>query len=256
MIKTIWLKEMREELFTWKGMAWLLVASLLFSLVSYLLLTNKELSLLDQTEMLWLLGKVIIGVGLLIVAIDASSILTNEFEKETAESLFLAPVGLHQIIWGKLFAVLTVWLLVLLISIPYILVTAAGTHLVLAFVRYTFLLGTLGVLGFSLLILALSLFFRSSKNTLTTSLLVLLTLAVPALFSSTLKTNAVADILSRINPLDSIFASLDNVLVDYQLSLLQNWQFIVPLIVFCLLTFFLLEISKKQFQKTGIVKEE
>ena len=86
MIKEIWLKEIKGELYTWKSTVWLLIASLLFSFTSYLLLTNKELSLLDQTELLWLLGKIIIGVGFLIVAVDASSLITSEFEKETAES--------------------------------------------------------------------------------------------------------------------------------------------------------------------------
>jgi len=72
----------------------LLISSLLFSVTCYVLLTNKELSLLDQTELLWLLGKVIIGVALLVVTVDASSIITAEFERETAESLFLSPVSL------------------------------------------------------------------------------------------------------------------------------------------------------------------
>jgi len=75
MIKQIWLKEIKGEIYTWKSMAWLLIASLLFSFTSYLLLTDKELSLLDQTELLWLLAKIIIGVGLLIITIDASAVL-------------------------------------------------------------------------------------------------------------------------------------------------------------------------------------
>src|ERR1700674_1050304 len=98
MFRHIWKKEIQGELYTWKSMLWLLIAALLFSVTSYLLLTNKELSLLDQTELLWLLGKIIIGVALLVVTIDASSIVTTEFENETAESLFLAPISLKDFI--------------------------------------------------------------------------------------------------------------------------------------------------------------
>src|ERR1700681_749556 len=109
MFTHIWKKEIRGALYTWKSMLWLLISSLLFSVTCYLLLTNKELSLLDQTELLWLLGKVIIGVALLIVAIDPPSILNTEFEKETAESLFLAPITTKDFILGKFCAILPSW---------------------------------------------------------------------------------------------------------------------------------------------------
>jgi ABC-type transport system involved in multi-copper enzyme maturation permease subunit len=256
MIKYIWLKEIKGELYTWKSTVWLIIASLLFSFTSYLLLTDKELSLLDQTELLWLLSKIIIGVGLLIVTIDASSVLTSEFEKDTAESLFLAPITLNEVIWGKLLSSITLWLLIFIVSVPYILVTSAGSNLAIAFLGYILLLGTLGIFGLSILIFAISLLFRSSKNTLSTSLIILLALAVPALFSSTLKNNTVAGIFGRINPVENIFASLDNVLVDYQTNLLQNWQFIVPLIIFCALALGILMISVWQFKKKGVLKEE
>ncbi len=256
MINYIWLKEIKAELYTWKSTAWLLIASLLFSFTSYLLLTDKELSLLDQTELLWLLAKIIIGVGLLIITIDASSVLTSEFEADTAESLFLAPITLDEIIWGKLLSIITLWLFIFITAVPYILVTSAGSSLAGAFLGYVLLLGTLGVLGFSMLILAISLLFRSSKNTLSTSLIILLALAVPALFSSTLKINIVSDFFSKINPVDAIFASLDNVLVDYQLSIAQNLQFILPLVVFCILTLILLIIAAGQFKRKGIIQNE
>ena len=100
MYKYIWLKEIKSELYTWKSLTWLFLTSLIFSATSYLLLTDKELSLLDQTELMWLLGKIIIGAALLVLTIDASSSITSEFEKETAESLFLTPLSMtHFIFW-------------------------------------------------------------------------------------------------------------------------------------------------------------
>ena len=256
MFTYIWHKEIKGALYTWKSMLWLLISSLLFSVTCYLLLTNKELSLLDQTELLWLLGKVIIGVALLIVTVDASSIITTEFEKETAESIFLSSVSLTDFILGKLLASLTLWLAIFVVSVPYILVASAGSHLAIPFLAYTASLGTLGVLGLVFLVFAISLFFRSSKNTLTTSLIILLGLSIPAVFSTTLKNDVVSQIISRANPIDNIFSSLDNVLVDYQTSLLQNWQFILPLLVFCLLTFGLLIFAMRHFQKRGVISNE
>jgi hypothetical protein len=60
MFRYIWKKELQGELYTWKSMLWLVIASLLFSFTSYLLLTDRELSLLDQTELMLLLSQIII----------------------------------------------------------------------------------------------------------------------------------------------------------------------------------------------------
>jgi len=229
---------------------------LLFSFTSYLLLTDKELSLLDQTELLWLLSKIIIGVAFLIVTIDASSIITTEFEKETAESLFLAPLRLRDFILGKLLASLTLWFLIFIVSIPYILVTSSGSNLALAFLGYVALLGSLGISAMVILVFGISFLYRSSKNTLTTSLVILLAFSVPALFSTTLKNNRFAQVFGKINPINNIFESLDNVLVDYQLSLVNNWRFIYPLLLFCVLGLVLMMISARRFQDKGIISNE
>ncbi len=252
----IWSKEIREGLYTWKGLVWLVIASILFSFTSYLLLTNKELSLLDQAELLWLLSKIILVVALLIVTIDASMVIATEFEKETAESLFLAPLSIRDFILGKFLASFTLWLALFIVAVPYMLATSAGSHLAPAFLGYVLLLGSLGVIGFIFFIFALSLLYRSSKSTLTTSLMLLLAFTAPALFSSTLKTATVATTISKINPIDNIFSSLDNVLVDFQTTLSQNWQFLFPLIVFCLVTFVFLSFSISVFRRQGIIRNE
>jgi ABC-type transport system involved in multi-copper enzyme maturation permease subunit len=254
MIKYIWLKELKAELYTWKSTLWLLIASLIFSFTSYLLLTNQELSLLDQTELLWLLSKIIIGVAFLIVTIDASSIITTEFEKETAETLFVAPIRLRDFILGKLLASLTLWGALYIVAVPYMLVTSAGTNLAPAFLGYVALLGTLGVTALVMVIFAISFLYRSSKNTLTTSLVILLAFSIPALFSSTFKNNTVAQVFSRINPVDNIFESLDNVLVDYQLSLVNNWHYIWPLILFCLFGLIFMAFAARRFQAHGVIE--
>jgi len=255
MFKYIWLKEVKAELYTWKSLAWLLVNSLIFSVTAYLLLTDRELSLLDHTEMLWLFGKIIIGSTLLVVVIDAASLITSEFENETIEDLILTPLSVKDFVFGKLLASLTLWALVYVVAVPYMIITSTGTKLMAAFLGYTALLGTLAVLGFTMFIFAISFLYRSLKNTLTTSLTLLLALSIPALFSTTLKNNALARILGNINPLDNIFSSLDNVLVDYKISITQNVTFIIPLIVFCVLMFAILLFSMKVFKRKGIIKD-
>jgi ABC-type transport system involved in multi-copper enzyme maturation permease subunit len=253
-IRLIWAKEVRAELYTWKSMFWLLIAALAFSVTSYLLLTNKELALLDQTELLWLLSKIIVSTALLVVSIDASSTITAEFERETAETLFVAPVRLSDMVIGKLLAVLTLWSALFAVAVPYMIVAAAGTNLALALVGYVALLGTLAVSAMALFVFAVGLLFRSSRNTLSTALIVLLGLAIPASFASTLKLSAAAQLISRINPVDSIFAALDNVLVDYQLSLASNGHFLIPVIAFLLVALGFAAFAARRFARHGIFR--
>jgi ABC-type transport system involved in multi-copper enzyme maturation permease subunit len=256
MIRHIWWKEVRAGLYTWRSTFWLPIASLIFSFTSYLLLTDKELSLLDQTELLWLLSKVVIGVAFLITTIDASTTITSEFEKETAESVFLSPVRLRDFIVGKLLAPLTLWAALFIVALPYMIVASAGTRLAPAFVGYVAFLGALGIAGMVMVVFAVSLLFRSSKNTLTTSFVVLLAISIPAFFSGTLRTGAVTQIVSRLSPMDNIFAALDNVLVDYHLSPLMNVQHIAPLVAFDLVGLVFLVFAARRFERLGIVRVE
>jgi len=222
--------------------------------MSYLLLTNKELSLLDQTELMLLLAEVIVGVGLLIVTIESSTAITTEMESETIESLFLTPLTLTDFITGKVLASFTLWLLVCLIAIPYVVVASSGSQLTLPFIGYLLLMSSLGIMGMILVTTAVSLLLRSSKNTLPTSLIILLAFAIPALFGASLKNNSFMFYFNRVNPIENIFGCLDNVLVDGQLSLMQNAAFIISLVAFCLIGIGLLAAAIGQFNKQGVIK--
>jgi ABC-2 type transport system permease protein len=69
-------------------------------------------------------------------ATSASSSISGEIESGTFESLLLTPVTHRQIALQKLLSVLTVWALLYLVSIPYLVVVASGTHLALSAVLY------------------------------------------------------------------------------------------------------------------------
>ncbi len=256
MFKYILANELKASLYTWKSMVWFLITAVIFSFTSYLFLTDKELSLLDQTEMLWLISKVIIGTALLIITVDASNTINTEFEKETAESLFLTPLSMKDFVFGKLLASLTLWLAIYLISIPYIIVTSAGSRLTIAFLGYVLMLGTMIVLGFQMMIFGISFLFRSSKNTLTTSLIILLASVLPAIFPTVLKNNPFSQVLSVINPADNVFSSLDNVLVDYKTAIGANLQYIIPVLIFCLTALVFMLYSIIKFKRSGIIKND
>jgi hypothetical protein len=80
----IYRHDIAGSFYSWKAGIWIIAASLIFSSVTYLLLTDKGLSLLDQGEMLFTLAEVILSLGIIITA---SSFVSNKIELGTFESL-------------------------------------------------------------------------------------------------------------------------------------------------------------------------
>jgi len=215
--------EISGSFYSWRGSAWIIAASLIFSLVAYLLLTDKELSLLDQGEMLFTLGEVIIALGIAMSAVSASSAISSEIESGTLESLLLTPVTHRQIAIQKMFSIVTIWAILYLVSIPYLIVVASGTNLALSAVLYVGLYGTLLVTAISMISIVISWRLKSSKNSIMTTLMIVLILLAPSLFFGTsLKKTDFGLALENINPVSHAMNSLDSVLVDNEQTFLQQ----------------------------------
>ena len=241
--------EISGSFYSWRGGAWIVTASLIFSLVAYLLLTDKELSLLDQGEMLFTLAEVIIALGVVMSVTSASSSISGEIESGTFESLLLTPVTHRQIAIQKLFSVLTVWFILYLVSIPYLIVLASGTHLATSAILYVGLYGTLLVTGLSLISIAISAKLKSSKNSIMITLMIVLILLAPSLFFATsLKKTDFGLALESVNPVSQSFNSLDSVLVDNEQALSQQADHIWPVIAFMLACILIFVPLTKQFE--------
>ena len=178
----IYKHEIYGNFYSWRGGLWIIVASLIFSLVAYLLLTDKELSLLDQGEMLYTLGQIIIALGIVMAAITASSSISGEIESGTFENILLVPIKFRTIAIEKVFSVITMWGILYLVSIPYLIVLSNGTYFVIPSVFYVGIFGTILVTGISLLSISLSIFLTSSKNNIMTAIMIVLILLAPSLF--------------------------------------------------------------------------
>jgi len=228
----IFTREIKGTFYSWKGAAWIVACSVVFSCVSYLLLTDKELSLLDQGEMLFMLTEVIIVLGLILSTVTASTILSGEREAGTLETLLLTPVSPLRIAAEKVFSVFALWLILFTVSLPYIIVVASGTGLTAPAIFYTGLYGSVLVLGISLVSVTISA-IANSKTSLLSSLTLVLVLLAPALFFATsLKNNSFGIAIERINPVSQAFNSLDNVLVDNTTAFIHQISYLPALIVF------------------------
>ncbi|MCL4476802.1 MAG: ABC transporter permease [Nitrospirae bacterium] len=141
-------KEIRESILTPKGFLWYILASIILSVLSYLFLTNSELSLLDQGQMLYMIMNFITALGLLMGLVFGADAFAGEIERGTLEALFISPVNKTEIAIGKLGAALTNWWIIFVISLPYLFVVGKGGQNLLTGIVYLAILGTLLPLSF------------------------------------------------------------------------------------------------------------
>lgn len=230
-------RELYGNCYSWRGGVWLLSASSVFSAVAYLLLTDKELSLLDQGEGLYLLGQVILSLGLVLSAASASSAISGEVESNTFECLLLTPIASTRLALEKLLSVVALWCMLYAVSVPYLLVLASGTNLGPSAVFYVGLYGTLSVIAVSSISIVLSARLNSSKSSILGSLMIVLMLLAPSLFFATaLKQTDFGLAIENINPVSHAINSLDSVLVDNQQLLSQQASHLMVAVLFAMLS--------------------
>src|SRR5215218_9178105 len=157
--------------------------SIVLSFMSYLLATNKELSLTPPKEMVFFILQVTIAVGLLISLIIGANAISGERENGTFESLLVTPVSRRQIILGKFLAALSPW--------PFLLAIFSA--------------------GFGLLV---SIYSNSNRSSLSVSLVVLLLSVVETQLPSGGQTGNIGYLFKRINPIESTFQVTEKVLVN------------------------------------------
>lgn len=228
-------KEIKESLYGVRGSMWAVLSAIVLSLMSYLLLTDKELSLLDQTEMLYIITSLCVGLGLLVAGILGSDAVAGERERSTLEGVLLTPVSRGSLVAGKVWAVLAAWLLIFAISAPYMLVVGAGSTVSTPALIYTFALGTMCVTGFAALVVGLSALASSGRSVTLGSLAIFIAMAAPTLLGTALQKSWFGSIYNAVSPFAQVRLSLDSVIVDKE-SLLVQLPHIGALIAFVALS--------------------
>lgn len=207
-------KEVKENILAMRGSIWLFVITLLFSVMSYSFVGIKEMSLLAQTEMMATFGKLVLGLGLLIAIILASVSISNEKEQSTLEALLLTPIEKGQLAWSKMIAVLSVWIATLILAIPYLLVLSRGTHAFGPIAVFLFLIGTVLVLLFAGVAMALSILIGSSKGALMTSLIIFLVASVPVFLSTAMTQSGLGALIKVLSPISSALNLLKDMVIN------------------------------------------
>jgi ABC-2 type transport system permease protein len=223
-------KEGGELLMSGRGLAWLLALSVIMSVLSLLLVSNTELSLLDNAQVVYMVMGTVTALGALLAVVLGSDTVAGERERGSLMPLLLAPVTSSQIVFGKMGGQVTGWVVMYLLSLPYVwAVGSSGQNLTQA-VSYLALFGTPVVLGFGFFGIALSARLRSVRSALLSSLITLMLLASPLLLGPSLRQSSIGMLFDAVNPFSAAVNTFDSVVVDSQPLSMQISRLAVTLI--------------------------
>jgi ABC-type transport system involved in multi-copper enzyme maturation permease subunit len=209
-------KEIQEDFRSARGAFFLVVAALVLSVFAVLLVSNTELSLLDNAQAVYMMAGIVIALAALVAVLRGSDGFAGERDRQTLEPLLLAPINGSGLAAAKLCGILVSWLTLFILAIPYLWAVGSTGQNLFAAILYLFLAGTLIVLVFGGAALALSARMKTFKGVLSLGLTVLLLLGSPVLLGPSLRQSAVGRVLDLANPFAAALNTLDSVIIDSQ----------------------------------------
>lgn len=215
-------KEAKKSLYSARGSMWAVLFAVVLALTSSdLLLTGNEISIPVQSEILYVITSLAVGMGSLVASLLAADSMVVERERTALEGTLLTPAKRGPLLLGKVLGVMAVWLLIFIISVPYILVAGFGTSVSWMALTYTFVLGTLCVAGFAALIVGLSALLRSGRGVTVVFLAIFVAMVAPTLPGTALREGWFGDIYDVLSPVGRARLSLESVIVDKESLLVQ-----------------------------------
>ena len=208
------LQELRD---LWLGGRALLLSmafSVLVSVISYLVATNRALNYLEQRESVNLTLQVAIAAGALLALLAAADTISGERERGTLETLLVTPVSRLRIAGGKLAGALSLWLAAYAIVVPYVWFLGRGLGVAGNALAVGFVVGTLLAVFLASLGMLVSVFAGSNRVSLSLSLFLLLALFAPTQLPSSAQKGWAGDLLLRLNPMTAGEHYIGKIVVD------------------------------------------
>lgn len=197
-----------------RGLIWLLAFSGVLSTLSLLLVSNTELSLLDNAQVVYMMAGTITAAGAVVAVILGSDAFAGERERGTLVPILSAPINHGQLLMGKVLGLLLAWGVMYVLAMPYMwAMGACGQNLVQA-VIYLAVFGTPVVLGFGYLATALSARTGSVMTSLLSTLILLMLAASPLLIGPGLRNSLIGRALDAVNPFACALNTFDSVIID------------------------------------------
>lgn len=155
-VRLIMRKEIGRLLLDQRALAWLLAFSCALSGFALLFISNAELSLLDNAQVVYMMAGVVMVAGTVAAVIFGCDAYAGEHERGTLTPLLVAPISPSALLAGKAAGVFAVWGVLYLLALPYLWAVGAGGQNLVQAVAYLALFGTPVVLGFGDLSMAFS----------------------------------------------------------------------------------------------------
>lgn len=239
-IKYLIFKELKENLFTSKGIALFLIAILVLSAFSLLLISNKELSLLDNAQAVYMIAGIVLTIITLLSIVIGSDSFAGEMDRKTLESLLLTPLSVSRVAFAKLISILIVSLFLFLISAPYLWAVGSTGQNLISTIEYVFITAFMLTYIFSGLSIILSILIKSFKGVLAIGLTFFILTITPIFLSPSLRQHTmIGKIIDYINPFACALNTLDSVIIDSQgisfqiirLSILLVYALLITIII-------------------------
>lgn len=232
-----WIVCKRELADLWiggKALNLILVYSVLLGIITYVMASNSELSIIPPKEMVYETLKQALAVGLFIGLIIGADTISGERERGTLESLLLTPASRRQIVIGKFLAAISVWPVIFIITVPYMLVLSQGDGVFLPAVLWGGIFGSLLAPAFTGLAMLVSFWSNTNKNSMIVSLGIYLLFLLPTHLPGTAQTAAVGRFLQWVNPMQAPNFFLAKLLVNNR-TLEELWTWLITPTLFAVL---------------------
>ena len=220
-------KESGELLLSLRGLAWLMTVSVALSAFGLLLVSNTELSLLDNAQVVYDMVGIVTALAALLALIVGIDTVAGERERDSLVPLLLTPVSRGSILAGKLGGVAVAWGVMYVFASPYVwAVGSTGQNLWQGMILLA-ILGSPVVLGFGFLGMGLGAKLASMRTALLVGLISFAVSASPLILGPSLRQSAVGRAFDAVNPFSAAVNAYDAVIIDSQPVFTQLLHFAV-----------------------------
>ena len=223
-------KEAGDLLLSPRGLGWLLAVAAALSGFALLLIGSKELSLLDNAQVVYDMLGIVTALGALLAVAAGTDAIAGERERGSLLPVLLTPLSRTGLLLGKISGQAAAWAVMLAIALPYLWAVGSTGQNLLGGGIALLVLGTPVVLGFGFLALGLGARLGSARGTLMLCLVTLLLSASPLLLGPSLRQSAVGLAFDAVNPFSAALNAYDAVVIDGQGAVAQAWHGLVALI--------------------------
>ena len=239
---TWWLVFAREITDLWvggKALVLIFIYTVFLGVVTYVVASNNELSLIPPKEMVYEMIKNSMAVSLFIGLIIGADSFSGERERATLESLLLTPSSRRQIVAGKFLAAVTFWPAAFAIAIPTFRILSQGDEIFGQGLFWGGLLGTILVFAYVGLGMLVSFWSNSNKTSYFVSLGIYILILVPAQLPGKAQTGVMGQFLQWVNPFAAVNHFLSKHLVN-NIALSEFWTWLESPFIFAIIVLGLL----------------